>query len=855
MQQLVGSLQWLRNIVLIPPEVMDPLNDLLKGKNSWEQKTLTPEATRSLDFIEQQMSRSTLTRWDACASIDLYVHFTKKGGVRALAQGPPDKAQPILWVVLGKPSRAFSPGVECLGNLIMKGRKLALKHLGAEPTKIYLPFRKQLSAQSTTVSEHLAMALAGFGGEIHYAAKPPWTQLLAIIDIDLPPKIVDRPQPGPTIFTDASSLTSTAAAVWQSEEQWQCIKTTDPTLSVQQLKAAAVVLACELFPEEHLNIVTDSIFVARLCLAMSGPGVAVSTVAMMLEEALFSRKGTISVIHVNSHNPVKGFFQIGNDKADAAAKGLWTLRDARQLHESLHIGAKALAKKCGISTADAKHVMATCPHCQKSPLWSSRVNPRGFKASEIWQTDFTLCQLLKPRAWLAVTVDTYSGVIVATQHPKTDSKTTIQRWLTAMAWLGIPKQIKTDNGPNFVSKSTQAFVAKWGITLVHGIPYNSTGQAIVEQANQTLKAKLEVLAKPEGFTNSIPSGDQARILATALLALNQFSRGDEKTSPAQKHWATRALEEGPHVVVKNELGEWEQGWRLVLAGRGYAAVKKDGKDWIIGRPRDAYTPVPEENDEPPSNPATPKDPAPLGFPKIGDSSLYQTYWCPASNPGKSYCSHPKYGYCGYWGCETIVTSDRWQPQQPDKFLQVRTSFYEGVALDAPFEYSAANNPHNFLIVPRVLYHQEEEMYHFLEETILLRKREVIIGITIAMLLGLGATGTATGVSALVTQHQRLSQLQMTIDEDLLRIEKSISSLERSISSLSEVVRQNRRGLDLLLMQQGGLCAALRKECCFYADHTGVVRDSMAELRERLAQRKRERPNEDGSSHGSISPHG
>ncbi|RMC11040.1 hypothetical protein DUI87_12232 [Hirundo rustica rustica] len=308
---------------------------------------------------------------------------SQKGGVGALAQGPPDKAQPILWVVLGKPLRAFSPGVECLGNLIMKGRRLALKHLGTEPTKIYLPFRKQLSAQSTTISEHLAMALAGFGGEICYAAKPPLTQLLAIVDIDLPPKIVDRPQPGQTIFTDASSLTSTAAAVWQSGEQWQCIKTTDPTLSVQQLEAAAVVLVCGLFPEEHLNIVTDPIFMAKLCLPMSGPGVAVSTVAMMLEKALFSRKGTISVIHVNSHNPVKGFFQIGNDKADAAAKGLWTLRDAHQLHESLHIGAKALAKKCGVSTADAKHVVATCPHCQKSPLWSSGVNPKGLKASEI----------------------------------------------------------------------------------------------------------------------------------------------------------------------------------------------------------------------------------------------------------------------------------------------------------------------------------------------------------------------------------------------------------------------------------------------------------------------------------------
>ncbi|NXB88584.1 POL1 protein, partial [Vidua chalybeata] len=295
------------------------------------------------------------------------------------------------------------------------------------------------------------------------------------------------------------------------------------------------------------------------------------------EEALSSQRGTVSVIHINSHNPVKGFFQTGNDKVDAAAKGVWTLQEARQLHESLHIGAKALAKRCGISTVDAKHVVATCPHCQKSPLWTSGVNPRGLKASEIWKSDFTLCQLLKPRAWLAVMVDTYSRAIVATQHPKANSKATIQRWLTAMAWLGIPKQIKTDNGSNFISKPVQEFASKWGITLVQGIPYNSTAQAIVERANQTLKAKLEVLAKAEGFANSVPPGDQVCILATALLALNQFPRRDEADSPVRKHWVTRALEEGPQVVIKNELGEWEGGWRLVLTGWGYAAVKKEGK--------------------------------------------------------------------------------------------------------------------------------------------------------------------------------------------------------------------------------------------------------------------------------------
>jgi hypothetical protein len=71
------------------------------------------------------------------------------------------------------------------------------------------------------------------------------------------------------------------------------------------------------------------------------------------------------------------------------------------------------------------------------------------------------------------------------------------------------------------------------------------------------------------------------------------------------------------------------------------------------------------------------------------------------------------------------------------------------------------------------------------------------------------------------------------------VAESILTLQKQLDSLASVVLQNRRGLDLLTAEKGGLHLVLQEDFCFYVNQSGVSKNKIRQLQDQLEKWRRE----------------
>lgn len=60
------------------------------------------------------------------------------------------------------------------------------------------------------------------------------------------------------------------------------------------------------------------------------------------------------------------------------------------------------------------------------------------------------------------------------------------------AWAGLPEQMVSDNGPQFILEEFKSFTCNNGIHHITSVPYHLATNGLVERFVQTLQTSLEI---------------------------------------------------------------------------------------------------------------------------------------------------------------------------------------------------------------------------------------------------------------------------------------------------------------------------------------------------------------------------
>ncbi|NXP34437.1 POK6 protein, partial [Leiothrix lutea] len=494
LHSLCGSLNWVRLWLGLTNEDLAPLFNLLKGERELvSPRELTPEAKTAIEKVQKALSERQAHRCETNV--------------------------PFHFIVLGK-----LPHLHGLIFQWIKGQRDSLLIIevrlcelaGCDITCIHLPVKlseegrnsperltKEMFEHLLQSNASLQLSLDSYTGQIsvHAPSHKLFNEEFHLIARE---KRSWRPLKALTVFTDASGASHKLVMTWRNPQtqHWEAdVEFVEG--SPQAAELAAVVRTFEKF-SEPINLVTNSAYVAGVV-----SRVEQAVLKEIKNEYLFRllskliylishQEHPFYVMHVRSHTDLPGEIAEGNRQADSLAAPAEKARlpdifqQAKLSHQKYHQNVPGLIRQFQLTWSQAQATVATCPNCQLQaiPSMGMGVNPRGLGSCEVWQTDITHIPSFGCLKYVHVSIDTYLGAVYTSAHAGEKSVHAKQHLVQALSVLRIPKEIKTDNGPAYVSKESLEFVQQWGVECKTGIPHSPTGQAVVERAHQMLKQVL-----------------------------------------------------------------------------------------------------------------------------------------------------------------------------------------------------------------------------------------------------------------------------------------------------------------------------------------------------------------------------
>ena len=585
-QKLLGDINWLRPYLKLTTGELKPLFDILKGSSDpTSPRSLTSEGLLALQLVEKAIEEQFVTYIDYSLPLHLLIFNTTHVPTGLLWQ-----KFPIMWIHSRiSPKRNILPYHEAVAQMIITGRRQALTYFGKEPDIIVQPYNV---SQDTWLKQHSTdwlLAQLGFEGTIdsHY----PQDRLIKFLNVHdmIFPKMTSL-QPlnnALLIFTDGSSK---GRAGYLISNQQVIVET--PGLSAQLAELTAVL---KVFQSVHeaFNIFTDSLYVAQSVPLLETCGTfnfntPSGSLFSELQNIILARKNPFYIGHIRSHSGLPGPLAEGNDRIDRALIGEALVSDrvalAQRDHERFHLSSHTLRLRHKITKEQARMIVKQCPKCiTLSPVPHLGVNPRGLMPNHIWQMDITHYAEFGKLKYIHVCIDTCSGFLFASLHTGEASKNVIDHCLQAFNAMGLPKLIKTDNGPSYSSKNFISFCKEFGIKHKTGIPYNPMGQGIVERAHRTLKNWLFKTKEGQLYPPRSPKAH----LAFTLFVLNFLHTDIKGQSAADRHWHPVTSNSYALVKWKDPLtNEWKGPDPVLIWGRGSVCVfsrDEDGARWLPER--------------------------------------------------------------------------------------------------------------------------------------------------------------------------------------------------------------------------------------------------------------------------------